>query len=53
MQGRFGINGYQGRFLTSDFEETIYMEKPKGFVEDESKVCCLNKSLYGLEKGPR
>jgi hypothetical protein len=39
-------------FLHGDLEETIYMEQPKVFVEDKSKVCLLKKSLYGLKQSP-
>ncbi|PNX72588.1 copia LTR rider, partial [Trifolium pratense] len=40
-------------FLHRDLEETIYMQQPEGFVEDNSKVCLLKKSLYGLKQSPR
>jgi len=39
-------------FLYGDLEETIYMEQPKSFVEDKSKVCLLKKFLYGLKQSP-
>ncbi|WJX45133.1 hypothetical protein P8452_32036 [Trifolium repens] len=29
------------------------MQQPEGFVEDNSKVCLLKKSLYGLKQSPR
>jgi hypothetical protein len=38
-------------FLNGDLEEEIYMDQPEGFVEagQESKVCKLTRSLYGLK----
>ena len=37
-------------FLNGYVEEEIYMEQPKGFEsEDSSKVCKLNRSIYGLK----
>ena len=38
-------------FLNGDLEEEIYMDQPEGFIEpgQESKVCNLTKSLYGLK----
>ena len=37
-------------FLNGDLEEEIYIDQPEGFVEpgQESKLCKLTKSLYGL-----
>lgn len=42
-------------FLNGDFEETIYMDQPKGYItsENKDKVCLLKRSLYGLEQSPR
>ena len=39
-------------FLHGELEETIYMHQPEGFVEDNTKVCLLKKSLYGLKQSP-
>ena len=38
-------------FLNGDLEEEIYMNQLVGFVElgQESKLCKLTKSLYGLK----
>jgi len=36
-------------FLHGELEETIYMQQPEGFVEYNTKVCLLKKSLYGLK----
>ena len=33
-------------------EEEMYMQKPKGFIEDPSLVYRLKKSLYGLKQAP-
>ena len=41
-------------FLNGYVEEDIFMEKPKGFEsEDSSKVCKLNRSIYGLKQASR
>ena len=38
-------------FLNGYIEEDIFIEKPKGFEsEDSSKVCKLNRSIYGLKQ---
>lgn len=42
-------------FLQGDLDEEIYMEQPPCFVDDgkKSKVCHLNKALYGLNQSSR
>ena len=42
-------------FLHGDWEEDIYMIKPKGFIVQgqENLVCKLRKSLYGLKQAHR
>lgn len=43
----------QGAFLYGNIEEEVYMEMPQGLRTNESKVCRLRKSIYGLKKSPR
>jgi hypothetical protein len=41
-------------FLNDEIEEEVYIEQPYGFVtHEESHVCRLNKSMYGLNQAPR
>jgi hypothetical protein len=40
-------------FLHDDLSEEIYMEHPRGFMQDSCLVYRLKKSLYGLKKDPR
>ena len=42
-------------FLHGNLEENIYMSQPKGFIVQgqESLVCKLRQSLYGLKQVPR
>jgi hypothetical protein len=29
-----------------------YMEQPLGYIQNDSSLCCLEKSLYGLKQTP-
>ena len=41
-------------FLNGYVKEEIFMEQPKGFESEEgSKVCKLNRSIYGLKQASR
>ena len=42
-------------FLNGYFNEEVYVEKPKGFVDPSCPyhVYILKKSLYGLKQAPR
>ena len=42
-------------FLNDTIDEEILMEIPPGFPhsDDESKVCRINRALYGLKQSPR
>ena len=42
-------------FLNGELQELVYMNQPKGFVENgkEEMVCRLRRSIYGLKQSPR
>lgn len=40
-------------FLNSKIDTDIFMHQPDGFVQDASKICKLNKGLYGLKQASR
>ena len=42
-------------FLHGTLEETMYLQKPEGFVNqtNQNKVCHLKKAIYGLQQGSR
>lgn len=40
-------------FLNGNLNETIYMEQPTGFNNNDGKVCLLLKSIYGLKQASK
>lgn len=44
-----------GAFLNGTPQETLYMDQPEGFVDQEHPnwVCLLLRNLYGLKQAPR
>lgn len=45
----------ESAYLHGRLQEVIYMQQPKGFIEDgkENLVCRLRRSLYGLKQAAR
>ncbi|KAJ9552530.1 hypothetical protein OSB04_016575 [Centaurea solstitialis] len=42
------------RELVSDLKEEVYMKIPQGFsTKEETRVCILKKSIYGLKQASR
>jgi len=39
-------------FLNGDLHAEVYMEQGKGFVNDETLVYKLKRSIYGFKKSP-
>jgi len=45
---------FKTAFLNGDIQEDVYVSQPPGYqLTDPSKVCKLNKALYGLHQAPR
>jgi hypothetical protein len=40
-------------FIHGDIKEEIYMDQPRGYIQNSSLVYRLKKSLYGLKQAPR
>lgn len=39
--------------LNGNLKEEIYMKIPQGLLDENDKVCKLNKSIYGLKQAAR
>lgn len=40
-------------FLNGQLNEDIFMIQPEGFIKDKTKVCKLQRSIYGLKQASR
>lgn len=40
-------------YLHGDVNEDIFMKQPEGFADGTTKVCKLNKAIYGLKQAGR
>ena len=43
----------KGAYLNSILKETVYMHQPEGFSDGTTRVCHLQKVLYGLKQSER
>lgn len=54
---KYGLRIYQmdaiTAFLQGDLNETIFMEQPEGYTDGTSRVCKLNRAIYGLKQAGR
>ena len=40
-------------FLQGEIRDKVYISQPPGFGKGKSKVCQLNKAIYGLNISPK
>jgi len=43
----------KGAYLNGLLKEKVYMQQPEGFGDSTNRVCCLQKTLYGLKQSGR